>query len=999
MVDDLAESLTLEELEVAIASLRNSLESMSRNDPDFYSKTTLLAHGLRKHHLLSQPHGDLSALDESITFLQQAVDGSSVDDDRRAEWLISLAFGLSLRCDATESEGDAIEASRVAYEAVSAVQKDDSSHVTILQSACHFIGKSAVRLNDKDDLERVLEMHKSILAVTTVDHAKLKSRLRSYGDTLFKGYLSFGQIEYLEEAIRVSEYIINIPDQSPEEHARNVWILGQRLVQRYLRTGTSADLDDSIRACQQAVDDTPLSSNNRQRRLQSLCDRLGEKYSQTLDEADFQAAKVVVDKILDQLPTKTKSRARSLGNIGIILSLRYRQTGRDDDFQHAVRVAREAVELTVQGDMGRAVRLSNLGGVFAEAYGKTGNKEQLEEAIRIGRDTLTATPDDHPDKALRHFNLADRLQLRYLESESTGDLEEAISLYRFVLNQLSAPVFLRVQAGYSLMQSCVWNRDWNEAYKAGSQTIDHLSLLRPLSLQNTDIQREASKLLGLGTETASLALEVGKSAATALEFLEMARGVMASSIHVLRADIKDLERDFPELAGRYDRLRDRLDTGSVPKSDFALGEEVWGNDMSQRYDTGEQISALLGEIRSKPGFEHFSRPEDEERMRSAAALGPVIVVNVGPLACDAIIIQQDGFSAIPLPRLDKNKIDSRNQSLGRDSLKVLEWLWDVVAEPILFALGFTEPPRSGEMKRVWWVLTSSLSTFPIHAAGRHSRRNGKTVMDRVMSSYATSVSAIVQSRRTAPVSHNEALLVSAGETPSLRRLAFAHKEISVLRDVCHRMKLKPVVPEPIREDVLSHLRKCKIFHFAGHGYTDTADPSRSQLYLKDWETSPLTVASLLELNLHREGPFLAYLSACGTGQIKSQTLFDEGIHLISACQLAGFRHVIGTLWEVNDQSCVDMAAIIYEEILRGDMSDDSVCRGVHAATKAKRDQWLDETYAAEKATTPTENGPRKEKREVDVERDIISLDEDDGQSIPGAGNGLLHWVPYVHFGA
>ncbi|KAK2122627.1 hypothetical protein NOF04DRAFT_1349982 [Fusarium oxysporum II5] len=661
---------------------------MSRNDPDFYSKTTLLAHGLRKHHLLSRPHGDLSALNESITFLQQAVDGSSVDDDRRAQWLISLAFGLSLRCDATESEGDAIEASRVAYEAVSAVQKDDSSHVTILQSACHFIGKSAVRLNDKDDLERLLEMHKSILAVTTVDHAKLKSRLRSYGNTLFKGYLSFGQIEYLEEAIRVSEYIINIPDQSPEEHARNVWILGQRLVQRYLRTGTSADLDDSIRACQQAVDDTPLSSNNRQRRLQSLCDRLGEKYSQTLDEADFQAAKVVVDKILDQLPTKTKSRARSLGNIGIILSLRYRQTGRDDDFQHAVRVAREAVELTVQGDMGRAVRLSNLGGVFAEAYGKTGNKEQLEEAIRIGTDTLTATPDDHPDKALRHFNLSDRLQLRYLESESTDDLEEAISLYRFVLNQLSAPVFLRVQAGYSLMQSCVWNRDWNEAYKAGSQTIDQLSLLRPLSLQNTDIQREASKLLGLGTETASLALEVGKSAATALEFLEMARGVMASSINVLRADIKDLERDFPELAGRYDRLRDRLDTGSVPKSDFALGEEVWGNDMSQRYDTGEQISALLGEIRSKPGFEHFSRPEDEERMPSAAALGPAIVVNVGPLACDAIIIQQDGFSAIPLPRLDKNKIDSKNKSLGRGSLK-----------PILTALGFTEPPRSGEMKR------------------------------------------------------------------------------------------------------------------------------------------------------------------------------------------------------------------------------------------------------------------------------------------------------------
>lgn len=197
-------------------------------------------------------------------------------------------------------------------------------------------------------------------------------------------------------------------------------------------------------------------------------------------------------------------------------------------------------------------------------------------------------------------------------------------------------------------------------------------------------------------------------------------------------------------------------------------------------------------------------------------------------------------------------------------------------------------------------------------------------MDRIISSYATSVSAIVQSRRTAPISENEALLVSAGETPGHRKLAYADREVSVLRDLCQQMKLKLIEPEALKEDVVSHLRKCKILHSAGHGYSHTADPSKSQLYLKDWQTKPLTAASLFELNLHREGPFLAYLSACGTGQIKSEKLSDEDIHLISACQLVGFRHVIVTLWEVNDQSCVDMAAIIYEEIFRGDISDESV---------------------------------------------------------------------------
>ncbi|PNP84110.1 hypothetical protein FNYG_02798 [Fusarium nygamai] len=611
---------------------------MSRHGPDFCSTVTLLAHALRKHHLFSRPHGDSSALEESITLLQQAVDGFSVDDSRGAEWLISLAFALDLRCDATESESDAREASRLAYEAVDAVEKDDPSYPTVLQSSCHFIGKKAIRLHDEDDSERLFEMHKCLLEITPLDHPKLISRWRSYEDTLFKGYLAFGEKKALEESIRVSQHIVSITDHDSEECARQLWILGQRLVQRYLRNGTSEDLDASIKACQQAVDKTPTDSKNRQRRLQSLCDRLGEKYSQTLDEADFQAAKMAIDQILSDLPTKLKSRARSLGNIGIISSLRYRETGREDDFQRAYDIAKEAVDLTTDGDMGRAVRLSNLGGLLLQSYGKTGSLERLEESIRIGREALTATPDGHPDSALRNFNLADRLRIRYLEYGSADDLQDAISCYQKALDHSSASLFLRVQAGLSLMQSCVSNYDLEEAYKAGSKTIAILWLFRSHSLKNADLQREASKLSGLATESASIALHSGKSAVDALEFLEMARGVMASSISDLRADTKDLERELPELAQRYNRLRDQLDDSPSHRSSFELGEEVWGTAMSQRYDTGEQLSALLEEIRAQPGFRFFLRPDDEEGMRREADLGPLIVVNVGSAFCDAIII-------------------------------------------------------------------------------------------------------------------------------------------------------------------------------------------------------------------------------------------------------------------------------------------------------------------------------------------------------------------------
>lgn len=187
MADDVADTLTLEDLDMAIASLRIGLESMSQDDPDFNSTATFLAHALRKHYLLLRPNGVLNALDESITFLHQALNGTSVPDPRRPEWLIRLAFGLSLRCDAADSESDAREASQTAYEAVGAAEKDDPPYATILQSPCHFIGKQAIRLHKEDDLEKVFEVHKSITSAMTIDHPKLRSRLGSYDNTLLKG--------------------------------------------------------------------------------------------------------------------------------------------------------------------------------------------------------------------------------------------------------------------------------------------------------------------------------------------------------------------------------------------------------------------------------------------------------------------------------------------------------------------------------------------------------------------------------------------------------------------------------------------------------------------------------------------------------------------------------------------------------------------------------------------------------------------------------------------
>lgn len=211
-----------------------------------------------------------------------------------------------------------------------------------------------------------------------------------------------------------------------------------------------------------------------------------------------------------------------------------------------------------------------------------------------------------------------------------------------------------------------------------------------------------------------------------------------------------------------------------------------------------------------------------------------------------------------------------------------------------------------------------------------------------MSSYNSSIKSIIHSRRRPVVqsTSSQALLVAIEHTPEQVRLPYAIKEVEIIRNLIKSMDMDPIEPGRRKQDVISYLPQCKIFHFAGHGYTDDEDPSRSHLLLEDGKNDTLTVATLLEMNLREYSPFLAYLSACGTGRIKDEKFFDESIHLISVYQLAGFRHVIGTLWEVNDEACVDIARITYEGMRDRGMSDESVCWSLYRASRELRDCWL-----------------------------------------------------------
>ncbi|WP_327000691.1 CHAT domain-containing protein [Dactylosporangium sp. NBC_01737] len=99
--------------------------------------------------------------------------------------------------------------------------------------------------------------------------------------------------------------------------------------------------------------------------------------------------------------------------------------------------------------------------------------------------------------------------------------------------------------------------------------------------------------------------------------------------------------------------------------------------------------------------------------------------------------------------------------------------------------------------------------------------------------------------------------------------------------------------------------------FACHAVTGADDPSDGRLEL---HAESLMIRELAALTVPRG--HLAYLSACGTA-FGGTVLLDESVHIASGLQLAGFAHVIGTLWRVADADAAEITAMFYEGLAAG----------------------------------------------------------------------------------
>jgi len=976
------------DLETAIQRFQKALDATPADHPDRAGRLQSLGAGYGARY---QRTGAMADLETAIQRHQEALDATPADHPDRAGRLHSLGIGYGARYERTRAITDLETAIQKIQEALDATPTDHSKRAGRLHNLGAGYGARYRRTGAIADLETAIQRVQEALDATRADHPDRAGQLHDLGIGYRDRHQRIGAITDLETAIQRYQEALDVTPADHPDRAGRLHSLGIGYSDRYQRKGAMTDLETAIQRYQEALDATPADHPDRAGQLQSLGAGYRDRYRRTGAITDLETAIQRYQEAFNATPADHPDRAGRLYDLGTGCHDRYRRTGAITDLETAIQRYEEALNATPADHPSRARLLHDFGSGYNDRYQRTGAIADLETAIQRVQEALDAAPADHPDRAGQLQSLGTGYRDRYRRTGVMADLETAIQRHQEALNHSSSPIDRRLPSGRTLLALHAEAENWPQAYQAAFKTVSLVPLLTPRFLENSDKQDLLIGVVGLASDATAMALNAAKTPFDAVQVLELGRGVIAGSLNEMRADMSDLQQKHPQLAEEYVTFRDQLDAPTSKQ-----------RQVNQRYNASRGLERVIQQIRRLPGLDRFLLAPSEDELKTTSEYGPIVIINVSDYRCDALIIEKIQILALRLPHLHASDIrDRMAKPLAEPG--ILEWLWKTVAKPVLDTLGFTQTPSDGCWPHIWWIPTGLLAKFPIHAAGYHSPISSDSVLDRAISSYTSSVNAIIHGRRhrlqpTGMPRSAEIVLVAMQKTPEQNDLPFAAQEIHELERHCSSMKLQVKKPSPYKEEVLSALNSCKIFHFAGHGLTNSSDPSKSRLLLEDWKIEPLTVASLLETNLQKRMPFLAYLSACGTGQMKNDELIDEGLHLISACQLAGFQHVIGTLWEVNDKSCVDMATRTYKWMLDRGMSDQSVSEGLHHASRWLRHQWIEEN-SARGATKRGIGVQNTRNNQIAIEQsDSSQRKARDPRDVELSDDTPLYWVPYVHFG-
>jgi hypothetical protein len=763
---------------------------------------------------------------------------------------------------------------------------------------------------DQADLHHAVQLGDDVLSALSDDDRRRPGILRVVSAARHRRYLSTGAEADLEQATSLARWSMSaFPPHHPDATQAAVDLASIYLT-RHRRSGVRAELDEAVELAQRAVTDGCPPEWTA-----TLARALLTRYLLTQALPDLKQAIELGERAVAETSMRDVALPGRQTDLARAHRARHDIHGDPADLDQAVELGTQAVNNTHDTHIDLPWRLSALAATHLDRYQTRHDLTDLDAATALGeRAWRHPTAVGRPGRARLAAALANSL----LELLDRGGqvASELLTDLTIDLTESHAAELVDQVAGLHAVGALIRAAgDAKRATPVLDSAVALLPALPPREAGWTDRQQRVGDRSGLIEAAVSAHCEAGDPTG-AVEIAELGRGVLLAAEANTRADLAGLRDKHPRLADRFDWVCNRLNAPYFPTDQR---KQWWA-----RYDS------QLAEIRALAGFADFLALPHERDLRPDD--GTAVLLNAGRHGGHAVLVRADSApETVVLP--DLRDVDARVEQLldvvadrsltrqwrqRRVVPETLAWLWDTVVEPVVDAL-----PPSAFPHRVWWVPTGVLGLLPLHTAGRPGHPGA---LDLLVSSFIPSLRALHATRNRPTPQARRDVVVAMTNTPGLPGLPGTATEAGALPGTLLRDT------EAVIDAVLAALTTSTRAHFACHAVTDPLSPAEGGLRLHD---GTLRLPQIGGLRLHEAE--LAYLSACSTANYGTRHA-DEVLHLASAFQLAGFRHVIATLWPLTDKIAAQAAHEFYR------LLPDTSATGTAAAVLRQVTQGLRSTF-------------------------------------------------------
>ncbi|KAH9952663.1 CHAT domain-containing protein [Russula dissimulans] len=601
---------------------------------------------------------------------------------------------------------------------------------------------------------------------------------------------------------------------------------------------------------------------------------------------------------LEKIPASHSNYLDALHSLALACRSKFKRTFKLADLEeqinyHAIALAASPPDHYLRQDI-----LSYLGDSYLTRYlfDET-TVHYLDYSITYCRDLLELCPHGHMTRFNCLRTLAVSLIIRYLALHGQGDLGESMALFRSAFEEEHTDPFTRFEiatlwANYA--RRCQHPSTTLAYEKAISMMQTSLAVGPTLEMKHR-LTGRWGLFFALPLECASYYIEMG-SFESAVEILERGRAMLWSEMRGLRTPVGQLwASGYTMLAKQFVAVSEQLE--NIATSAQAPGinagarhaatfddhhdnsrPDVFSQMMENVHELERKRGEIIDQIRLVPGFSDFLKTVPFGTLQTAAACGPVIVINHCNYRSDILIILRDSAPVlIPTAedfftrtaKLKELLLETRAKfSLGSIDYEyvlcfVLHELYNLVGRPVIEKLRELGIP---EQSRVWWSL--------------------------------------IESRKGIVDNPEPPSLLIVGQTdPSLPGVK---GEIEVIKRRAPSAS-SLIGAKATRASVTKHIPNHRMVHFACHGRLAPERPFETGFVLHGDERLRLLDIVRSQLSAAE----CAFLSVCHAAEWTDVYTSDEVLHLTAAMQYCGFRSVVGTLWAMADTDGRDLADHFY----------------------------------------------------------------------------------------